>query len=208
MTELWDFLGYISFSTFEGFSVFALCLFIYRYNFFHYFWPCLFMNVVINLQSYFIRDELSLANLSPIMNLALTALFFILYFRIPALGSLAMLIVGFSGYMLIQTLIIISGFSIAEIQHNINIGYIVQSLTGISGTSIGWVLYKFGFGFSFSFEKIRFRREKTFIVSFVVIFLVLLVVMMMFKAVFTNLLILVGALIVLLYYSFRKETVK
>ncbi|RUS44597.1 hypothetical protein [Cohnella sp. AR92] len=208
MTKLWDFFGYITFSTFEGFAVFALSLFIYRYNFFAYFWSCLIMNVAINLQSYFIRDELSLTSLSPIFNLVLTALFFMIFIRIPVLGALAMLIVGFTGYMLIQTLIIMSGFSVAEVQLDVYMGYIVQLMTGLIGTSIGWLLYKFGFGFSFKFEKIRFRWEKTFIVSFVIIFLVLLVMMMMLRVVFTNLLILAGVLMVFLYYSFRKETVK
>lgn len=208
MAELWDFLGYISFSTFEGFAVFALSLFVYRYNFFNYFWSCLIMNVAINLQSYFIRDELSLTSISPVFNLILTALFFMIFIRIPVLGALAMLIVGFTGYMLIQTLIIMSGFSVAEVQQDVYIGYVVQLLTGVIGTGIGWILYKFGFGFSFKFEKIRFKWEKTFIISFVIIFLALLVVMMVLKVIFTNLLILAGSLLVFLYYSFRKETVR
>jgi len=210
MAQFWNFLGYISFSTFEGFAVFALSLFIFRYNFFRYFWPCLLMNVAINLQSYFIRNELSLTSISPILNLLIIILFLAIFIRIPILGAAIMSLTGYAAFVALQTLLVIiienNGMNMEAIKTNSGFVYSIQTLSGVIGVGIGWVLYYFGYGFSYGFLKRRFKWEKAFIVGSLLVFLISLGWMMYYKAVYTNLYILSISLLVFLYYSFRKET--
>jgi len=210
MAQFWSFLGYISFSTFEGFAVFALSLFIFRYNFFKYFWPCLLMNLAINLQSFFIRNELSLTSISPVFNLLIIILFLAIFIRIPILGAAIMSLTGYAAFIALQTLLVIivenNGISMEIIKANTGLVYSIQTLSGIIGVGIGWVLYQFGYGFSYEFLKRRFKWEKVFIVGSLLAFLISLGWMMYYKAVYTNLYILSISLLVFLYYSFRKET--
>ena len=210
MTQFWNLLEYVSFSTFEGFAVFALSLFIFRYNFFRYFWPCLLMNVAINLQSFFIRNELSLTSIAPVLNLLIIILFLAIFIRIPILGAAIMSLTGYAAFVALQTLLVIivenNGTSMEIIKANSSLVYSIQTLSGVIGVGIGWVLYHFGYGFSYGFLKRRFKWERVFIIGSLLVFLISLGWMMYYKAVYTNLYILSISLLVFLYYSFRKET--
>lgn len=202
------FLGYMSFSLIEGLAVYALIFSIFRVPFMRFFWPVVLMVTVTNLQSFFIRDELQLTAISPIINLIITILFLAIFVRIPIIWSMIMTVTGYIAFTLLQTSIILfsNGYlSVDQIQEFVWKGYLLQLITGVIGIAIGWVLYKFGFGFSFEFEKLRFRRERVLIIVLQLVFLIALGAMMYFRVVFTNFLILAVALFIFLSYSLRKD---
>ena len=202
------FLGYMSFSMIEGLAVYTLILSIFRVPIIRFLWPIVLMVTVTNLQSFFIRDELQLTAISPIINVIITILFLAIFIRIPVVWSIVMTITGYISFALVQTLIVLlsNGYlSLNQIQNVSWKGYQLQLITGVVGMAVGWLLYKFGFGFSFQFEKLRFKWERFFIIIFLVCFLIGLVVVMYFKAIFTNFLIFAVALFIFLSYSLRKD---
>ncbi|MCD9023290.1 hypothetical protein [Cohnella silvisoli] len=203
-----DFLGYMFFSLLEGISVYALMFYIFRIDFMKYIGKFVIVISIINLQSYFIREDLSLQSIAPIINLVITIFFLLIFIRLPLIGAVLMTITGYLAFIALQTLIIISSdgyLSLSESQSFVWKGYLVQSLTGFIGFGIGWLLYKFGVGFSYEFEKYRYEWERGAIVAAGTVFLVALGLMMYFKAVFTNLLILLLALLISLIYSIKKD---
>jgi len=205
------FLGYMSFSMIEGLAVYALILSIFRFPFMKFIWPIVLIITVTNLQSFFIRDELQLTAISPIINLIITILFLAIFMRIPIIWSMVMAITGYIAFILIQTSVILfsDGYlSLSQAQEFVWKGYLIQLITGAIGIAIGWLLYKFGFGFSFEFEKLRFKRERILIISLLVGFLIALGVMMYFRAIFTNFLLFAVALFIFLSYSLRKDQTK
>jgi len=202
------FLGYMSFSMIEGLAVYALTLSIFRFPFMKFIWPIVLMITVTNLQSFFIRDELQLTAISPIINVIITILFLAIFMRIPIVWSMVMTVTGYISFALIQTLIVLlsDGYlSLSQIQDYSWKGYQLQLITGVVGMAIGWLLYKFGFGFSYEFEKLRFKWERVLIIVFLIGFLIGLVIVMYFKVIFTNFLIFAIALFIFLSYSLRKD---
>jgi hypothetical protein len=203
-----DFLGFIFFSTFEGITVLSLAFYIFRLDFVRYLLPSLAVIFVINLQNYFIREELSISWIAPVINLVITALYFATYIRIPLLWSLVLAISGYIGLGLVQTGIVNLSFgylSLAESSDNIWKMYMVQTLSGFIGFAIGFLIYKFGYGFTFDFEHWRLSKEKLIVSSLIIVFIILLGVMMYYRDIYLNLLVFVLALVIFLLYTFKKE---
>ncbi|MFB9325382.1 hypothetical protein ACFFSY_05535 [Paenibacillus aurantiacus] len=202
-----DFLGFMLFSTIEGVSMYALALYLFRYNFKHYLMHSLIIIEIINLQNLLTREELSsLAYIAPIVNIVITLLFFKTIARLPFIQSIFMTIVGFLGFAVLQTIIVlICNFTIVEVNTNQFKGYLLQFLTGVIGTGIGWYLYKRGLGFTFDFEKWRFKGEQLFVTIIIIGFILALVAMMYFQDIYANVFGFVVALIIFLVYSIKKE---
>ncbi|UVI28598.1 hypothetical protein [Paenibacillus spongiae] len=201
-----NFIWFMLFSTIEGLSVYALALYIFRYNFTRFIWHSLIIIELINLQNYLTRAELaSMSYSAPTINILITILFFKIIVRIPILQSMFMTVVGYSIYMMLQTFIISFSFSLAKIQADPVKGYIVQCLTGVIGTFIGWAVYRKGFGFTFNFERLRFKGEQVFVMILIIVFILALLLMMYFQDVYANLFGFLLTLIIFLFYSIRKE---
>ncbi|MFC5528449.1 hypothetical protein [Cohnella yongneupensis] len=204
-----EFFGYMCFSMFEGFALYSLMFYLFRFDVQKHFWPVIIMITITNLQSFFIREELSLTTISPIINIILICLFLIIIIRIPIVWSMFMAIAGYIGLLAFQLCIVAlsNGYlSFNEIQNVEWKGYLFQLISGVLVTSVGWLLYRFGYGFSYDFaKKFQFKWERPFIITFVICFILSLGVMMYIKAVYTNLVIVFAALIILLAYSFKKE---
>lgn len=203
-----EFAGYMLFSLIEGMAVFALSLYIFRFDLKKYLWPTVIVITAINLQSFVIREELSLKFISPVINIVFMLLFFTIYLRIPFLWSTLMTVTGYMAFGVIQNLFVFLSFgylSIHEVQSTIWKGYLLQTLSGFLGFAIGWVLYQRGLGFAYEFEKLRFSWERVIIILVTIVFLIALAIMMYFKSVFTNLVVLAVSLFFFLIYSLRKE---
>jgi hypothetical protein len=203
-----EFLGYMFFSLVEGLAVFAFMFYIFRFDLFKYILPVIVVISVINLQSYFIREELTLLSISPVINLILTILFLAVYLRIPIIWSMLMTITGYIAFGVLQNIIVFISFgylSIQEVQSSIWKGYLLQAFSGFIGFAIGWILYKRGLGFAFEFERLRYSWERISLIVVNLTFLVVLFIMMSFKSVFTNLLVLAFALFAFLIYSLKRE---
>ncbi|MCQ6559743.1 hypothetical protein [Paenibacillus mendelii] len=201
-----DFIWFMLFSTLEGIAVYALALYIFRYNFKRFVWHSLIIIELINLQNYLTREDLSsISYIAPIINILITILFLKIIVRIPILQSMFMTVVGYIVYMALQTFIISFSFSLSEIQEDPLKGYLVQFLTGFFGTLIGWTLYRRGFGFTFDFERLRFKGEQLLVIVLIIGFIIALLLMMYFQDVYANLFGFLLSLFVFLFYSIRKE---
>jgi hypothetical protein len=203
-----EFGRYMFFSLVEGYAVLSLIFYIFRFNIKTYFWPCIFILLLINLQNYFIREELLLTSIAPIINLILTVFFLVIFVKIPFIWSMVMTVTGYITFGIIQTSILFLSFGYFSFQQTQQFAwkmYLAQLLSGVLGTFIGWLLYKRGYGFSFSFEKLRLKWERVFIGSLLSAFFLALVVMMAYKDVFINLIVLAITLFLLFIYAMRKE---
>jgi len=174
----------------------------------NYIWPVVLMITATNLQSFIIRDEFALTEISPIINVGLTILFLAIFIRVPIIWSVVMTITGYTAFIVLQTLLILLSddyLSLSQLQEFVWKGYLLQFITGLSGVAIGFFLYKMGYGFSFEFEKLRIKWERIIIILLLLSCLIVLCVMMYFKLIFMNLLVFAIALFIFLSYSLRKE---
>lgn len=64
-------IGFLLFSTLEGVAVFALILSIFKVKMTPYLWQTIFVNLIMNMQSYMLREEFSLSYLVPVVNMLL-----------------------------------------------------------------------------------------------------------------------------------------
>lgn len=201
-----EFVGFMFFSFIEGLSVYALILYLFRFDALKYFWHIFFILTFIDLQNYVIHNELSLNAAAPIINIVITVLFLTVFIRIPLLWSMVMTLFGYIAFSIIQSSIVFFSFGYFAGKNELEWkAYLVQFLTGMIGIFLGWLLYKLGYGFSFSFEKLRFRGERMFIVLGTSAFLITLAVIILYKNIFINLIIFGIMLFVLLIFSLRKE---
>jgi hypothetical protein len=203
-----EFIGFMFFSSLEGFAVYALTLYLFRFDMKKYIRHVIGVIILVSFQNFVTRDLLSLATIAPIINLCITALFFITIMRLPFVWSLFMTLTGYATFSMLQTVIVFFSFgylSIDEVQNIVFKGYILQSLTGLIGFFVPWSLYKRGFGFKYDFEKLRFKWEKFFIAGSIAIFILILAVSMYYRDVYVNLLAFAIALFIFLLYSIRKE---
>lgn len=202
------FLLFMLFSTIEGLSIYAVALYVFRFDFKKYFWHSLLIIEIINLQNYLTRSEMeAVANIgpiAPIVNLVITALFFSTIVRIPILWSFMMTIVGFAATLVVQTLALTFFLPIEEVKSNVFKGYLLQIMPLIIMV-IAWYLYRKGYGFTFDFEKLRFKREHILVMVLIVLFIIFLAVMMQVLNAFIGLVGFVISLVIFLIYSIRKE---
>jgi len=206
-----NFLLFLFFSTIEGVSVYALTLYIFRFDLRTYLIPVLVIVLLMNLQSYAIREDTELSYLVPIINLVFSMLFMATIVRVPFIWSLITGVTGYFAFGLLQTVIVYLSFgflSIEQVQTVALKGYYLQALTGIIGVYLGWMLYKFGLGFSFEFEKLRLKRENVLIILFISVLLILFGVLIYNGNAFVNLIYFLVSMIVFLWYAVKKETAK
>ena len=107
MLDVLDFLGYMFFSTIEGFAVYALILYTFRYDLKRFFWHALLMIELVNLQSFITREEFSLSYISPIISLVTIMLFLTTIARIPIIWSMIISALGYISFALLQSIIVL-----------------------------------------------------------------------------------------------------
>ncbi|KKC49555.1 hypothetical protein VE23_24985 [Paenibacillus sp. D9] len=158
-----DFIGFMFFSTIEGVCLVALIMSIYRFALKDCPWQIFFTAIIMSLQSYFLREELSLSFLAPMLYVLLIMLLLNLVLLVPIHWSLFVATVGYFGYALIQLLVMILSFgwiSVDEISEHIYKGYILQLISSVIAFGLARFLYNRGLGFSFDFESKRLKSER------------------------------------------------
>ncbi|RUT48576.1 hypothetical protein EJP82_01140 [Paenibacillus anaericanus] len=202
----WEPLEFLLYSMIEGIGLFILMLSVYRLKFIDHLWPTLFIILIMCIQSFVMRYELELAFIVPIINLTLFALLLATVWRVPIVWSVIISITGYLAFGLIQTLIMVSIFGTVEVAKSTDInGYILQMVTGISTTILGYLLYKFGIGFTFDFERLRLKREHFILISSIALFFIFFMIVMYKNEVWLNLFFTTFGMALLLYYAIRKE---
>ncbi len=201
-----NFIGYMFFSFIEGFAVFALMFYLFRINMMKYIKPIILVNIFINFVSFLIRKEPLLADMSPIMNLAICVLLMAQIVRIPFIWSMLTVLTGYMAFGVIQASIVFFSFmSIEEWAEVVWKGYVFQLLSGIIGTAIGFMIYRLGYGFTFEFDKLRFKWERIFIIGLSFIFLISVIITLASKKLFVILLVFTIAFVFFLLYSYWKD---
>ncbi|WP_155990453.1 hypothetical protein [Paenibacillus graminis] len=172
----------------------------------NYIWQALFMVLLINLQSYIMRNEFSLSYLVPLITILLFAIFFKAVVKIPLIWSLIVTVLGYVAYAFLQTGLAKLLFgSIAAAQGEASNGYLLQFASGLITILLSVLLYKIGWGFKFDFERLRFKFEDMLMVLLIIIFLVSVSVIFYYNDLFVNILFFASVMMFLLYYAIRKE---
>lgn len=202
----WEPVLYILFSALETFAVYCLIMTLFRYKIRDFFWEALVTGLLINLQSYVMRNEFSLAYLVPIITIFIFVVFFKIFVRIPLIWSLVATVLGYVIYALIQTgfanLLFGSIAAIADSKFN---GYLLQCSSGGVTILASLFLYKIGMGFKFNFEKLRFRFEDIIMIAMIMFFLISVSIVFYYNDMFVNIVFFVCVMAFLLYYAIRKE---
>ncbi|WP_189023888.1 hypothetical protein [Paenibacillus albidus] len=202
----WEPVRFMFFSTLEGVGLLALMLSVFRLKITQFIWPALFTILVMNLQSYILRNELSLSYLVPVINIFLFVLFITIIVREPVLGAGIITITGYLLFSILQASLLLLVFgSIRNIEDSAANGYALQSLSFLVDTLLAWFLYRHGLGFSFDFEKLRLKKESLVVVLFILVTTMTFAVLMYQENISKLSIFFVVSLLYFLYYSFKKE---
>lgn len=197
---------FLLFSIIEGIGLLILMLSFYRLKATDHIWPAMFMIIIMSLQSYVVRNELELSYIVPIINLVLFVLLLATVWRVPIVWSAIVSITGYLAFGLIQTIIVVLMFGSVEAAESIRIkGYILQTVTGLTTTLLGYLLFKFGLGFSFNFDRLRLNKERLIVVGSIIIFFLIFAAILYKNEVWINFIFTTTGMAFLLYYAFRKE---
>ncbi|CAM3369833.1 MULTISPECIES: hypothetical protein [Paenibacillus] len=198
--------GFMFFSTLEAFSWFLLSMYIFRYKPFKYAGSALIVIFLMNLDSFILRNELSLANYVPLINILIFVFYYAVVVKIPLIGSLIVTLAGFAGFGLIQAALTFILFgSIEAAQSTVSNGYALQTATAIVVFIVGVVPYKLGYGISVPFEKMKFKLEEIITSILMVLFLCIISFVLYVNNLMLLVLLFAVTLGYLLYFSVMKD---
>ncbi|MBJ9989894.1 MULTISPECIES: hypothetical protein [unclassified Paenibacillus] len=199
-------LGFMFFSTLETFAIYSLTMSLFRFKTSDYLWQALCITLLANVQSYVMRDELSLAFAAPLITILIYILLYTTVMKIPLAWSAICTILGYALYALIQTVYVLWLFgSVQEASATDVNSYSLQVVSALTGLGVSWLMYKFGIGFAFDFERLRFKKEHIVLVLLIMVTLVLVEFIFYYNKVWINVLFFACTFGLFLYYTIRKE---
>lgn len=202
----WEPVGFMFFSTIETLSLYYLIMSLFRFKWKWYLWQVLFVILLNNLQSYLLRNELGMANISPLILILIFILFFSAVVRMPLILSIIATISGYVIFAVIQTIIVLLVFgSISDIYANVGNGYFLQVLTSAVVFFIFSYAYRKGKGFTFDLDKLRLKLEDIILSVLILGFVIGISILLYYNDILLNAVIFMIMSAFLLYYSTRKE---
>ncbi|WP_411736110.1 hypothetical protein [Paenibacillus sp. M2] len=204
---MWEPTRFLLFSTLETMSAFALMLAIFRIKARKYIWPGLFMSLLINFQSYLMREEASMSALAPALSTILFILLITTVVKVPVMWSSIIAILGTFSYTVVQTVILFvffQGVDTSTLATSVE-GSALQTVTSIVALGVTYFLLKFKIGFTADFEKFRFKWEHIGVVAFVVFSLLASTLMFYINNMLLVIVHMALAVGLILYYAIRKE---
>ncbi|MEC0181543.1 hypothetical protein P4H61_08530 [Paenibacillus peoriae] len=204
---MWEPIRFLLFSTVETMAAFTLMLSIFRLKALEYVWPALFISIVMNLQSYILREEMSLSYLAPAISTLLYVLLITTVVRVPILWAAIISITGTFLYTLVQAIMIglfFRAVATADLQNSAQ-GSLVQAITSAWVFVISFVLLKLKIGFTADFERLRIKWEQVLVIVFIVGSLMASTFMFYYNDLFLMILYLSMAAGLFLYYALKKE---
>ncbi|MNE65334.1 hypothetical protein D3C80_1608060 [compost metagenome] len=166
----------------------------------------MFIILINNLQSYLLRNELDLANISPLVTIIVFIFFFAAVVRMPVILSAIATISGYVIFAVIQSVLVLLMFgSLSQVDHNKINGYMLQTATAAVVFVIFWFAYRKGKGFTFDMEKLRFKLEDIFLTVLIIVFLIGISVLLFYKNLLIDITFFIVTSAFLLYYSTKKE---
>lgn len=205
---VWEFAGFIFFSTLEGIAIFSLMMSIFRLKATRVIRQALFIIMIMNLQSFVLREELSYEYLVPIINILLFILLLKTVVKIPILWSAIITCVGYFIYVVIQSLLVptlFAGYELTEIQSSVGLGYALQAASAFIGIGIAWLLYRLGKGYIADFEKLNFNFEQLLVLIAFFALLIFAAIFLYFNQIWLNIIYFTAASLFFIYYSNKKE---
>lgn len=194
------------FSIIETIAVYYLVMALFRFRTRDFVWEALFLSLLINLQSYILRNEFSLSFMVPLITVVTFTFFFKILVRIPLVWSLIATIFGYAIYAFLQIGLTILLFgSIANAQSTLSNGYLLQFSSGLIAILLSIFLFKIGWGFKFDFEKLRFKFEDLLAISLIIAFLILVSIIFYYNQLTILIFFFATMVTFLLYYAIWKE---
>lgn len=203
---LWEVAGFMFFSTVEGLALYYLIMCLFRFKWKGHIWPAMFVMLLNNLQSYLVRNELNMDNISPLITIIVFILFFSAVVRMPVILSVIATVSGYVIFAAVQTALVFLLFgSLAAVNESLYNGYLLQTATAIVVVSSFWLLYRQGKGFTFDLAKLRLKLEDIVLTVLIVVFLLAISVLLLFNNLLVNIVFFLVMSAFLLYYSTKKE---
>lgn len=196
----------MAFATIEGIAVYALMLYIFRFDFKPYFIPSIMVITVLNLQIYLIETSSVITNMVPLIIIIIAILFMKYFARMPIIGALASGVIGYLAYSIIQFIVILVMYgSLEGINDQDSTRYQIQLVSGICGVLIGKVLYRFGIGFTNDFEKLKYKFERPLVYGITFLFMIVFFFIMYLENLLLAGIFFLLSMVIFLHYAIKKE---
>ncbi|WP_058830679.1 hypothetical protein [Paenibacillus polymyxa] len=203
---MWEAVRFLLFSSVESFAAFSLMLSIYRLKPLEFLWPGLFSFLIMNLISFFLREQMSLSFMVPAISTIIFILLITTVVRVPILWAAIMAMTGMFIYTAFQALVILSLFgSFTEDMQYSSAGTVVQIVTSAWTFFFVWILLKFKIGFTAEFERLRFKWEHIAVIAFIMVGLIASATVMFYNNLLFIILVLALVAGLFLYYAVVKE---
>ncbi|MBE0335134.1 hypothetical protein [Paenibacillus sp. 23TSA30-6] len=203
---MWEAVRFLFFSSVESYAAFSLMLSIFRLKPLEFVWPALFSFLIMNLISFFLREQLSLSFMVPAISTIIFILLITIVVRVPILWAAIIAMTGMFLYTTFQAIVILSLFgSFSKDMQYSSAGTVVQIVTSSWIFFFVWILLKFKIGFTAEFERLRFKWEHIVVVLIIIIGLVASSTVMYYNNLLFIILVLALLAGLLLYYAVIKE---
>ncbi|MFB5761072.1 hypothetical protein [Paenibacillus medicaginis] len=197
---------FLFFSTIETISAFVLMLSIFRLKASYFIWPALFVSLMMNLQSFYLREATSLSFLAFTINTLLFILLLATVVRIPIIWASIISITGTFLYTVIQGIIILLLFgTMTPDMQTSSTGSLIQAITSAWVLTICWLLHKFKIGFTADFENLRFKWEHGLVITLIIAVLAICAYLFYINDFPLTIIFLAITSTVFLYYAVKKE---
>lgn len=202
----WEPVGFMFFSGIEAFSLYFLIMCLFRFQFQEHVTQAFILTLLVNLQSYILRNDFSLGNFMPIITIFFFILFFAIIVRMPLVFSVIATISGYVVFGVVQCILALLLFgSLDEARASLSNGYVLQASSGILIIAVSWLGFRLGYGFTFDLNRLRIRFEDIMVVLMIVMFLVTVSIVLYFNQLFIVTLFFIATSAYLLYYAVRKD---
>ncbi|GAK42225.1 hypothetical protein TCA2_4717 [Paenibacillus sp. TCA20] len=162
--------------------------------------------MLVNLQSYFLQNELNVANLVPAITIIILALFFTIVVKIPLLPSAFRTILATVLYGAIQTLLIIIIYGDLDVlEQSIRSLFLLQTFSSAVLMIISWLMYKYNFGFSYPYDKLKLKFEYAIVTALMLIFLILISFILYMNQIWLNILFFALNLACFLFFEIQER---
>lgn len=201
-------IGFLLFSTLEGVAVFALILSIFKVKMTPYLWHTIFVNLIMNMQSYMLREEFSLSYLVPVVNMLLFIFLLATVVKIPIVWSGIMTVTGYFAYAVVQSVLLkvmFGNLPVSELQDGSLKGYLLQVVSAAVGLLISLMLYRKGIGFSPNFKKLKFKEEYGIVITLIILSLISTSIVLYYNEVWLSMIFFALVSGFFIYYAIGKE---
>ncbi|MFD1138069.1 MULTISPECIES: hypothetical protein [Paenibacillus] len=194
------------FSSLETFALFIFIITLFKINPARYTKRALLVLMLVNLQSYFLQNELNVANLVPAITIIILALFFTIVVKIPLLPSAFRTILATVLYGAIQTLLIIIIYGDLDVlEQSIRSLFLLQTFSSAVLMIISWLMYKYNFGFSYPYDKLKLKFEYAIVTALMLIFLILISFILYMNQIWLNILFFALNLACFLFFEIQER---